>query len=101
MSGGASSLQHKIGEPTWDIAMLFPRQGEWTEEDYLSLDTNRLIELVGGCLEVLPMPTPYHQAIVRYLFRKLCMHVTDAELGEAFFALLRAMKISSSETPDC
>lgn len=88
MSVGALSLQHKIGEPTWDIAMLFPRQGEWTEEDYLVLDTNRLIELVDGCLEILPTPTPYHQAIVRYLFRKLDGHVSDAELGEVFFAPL-------------
>ena len=68
MSTAASSLQHRIGEPTWDIAMLFPLQGQWTEEEYLALDTNRLMELVDGCLDVLPMPTPYHQAIVRYLF---------------------------------
>lgn len=88
MSAGVSSIEHKIGEPTWDIAMLFPRQGEWTEEEFLALDTNHLLELVDGCLEVLPMPTPYHQAIVRYLFKKLDFHVSEAELGEVFFAPL-------------
>lgn len=88
MSAGVSSLEHKIGEPTWDIAMLFPLQGQWTEEEYLALDTNHLLELVDGCLVVLPMPTPYHQAIVRYLFKKLDLHVSEAELGEVFFAPL-------------
>lgn len=88
MSVGPPTIEHKIGEPTWDIALLFPRQGQWTEEEYLALDTNQLIELVDGCLEVLPVPTPYHQAIVRYLFKKLDSHVSEAEAGEVFFAPL-------------
>jgi Uma2 family endonuclease len=33
-------------QPTWEIALLYPNQGEWTESDYLALDTNRLVELV-------------------------------------------------------
>jgi|TARA_B100001971_G_C18207240_1_gene548405 hypothetical protein len=45
-----------IGEPTWDIAYLFPNQGYWSEDAYLDLKTNHLIELVDGKLEVLPMP---------------------------------------------
>jgi Uma2 family endonuclease len=47
--------------------MLFPDQGQWTEADYLALDTNQLIELSDGRLEVLPMPTTSHQWIVFYL----------------------------------
>jgi hypothetical protein len=27
------------GQPAWDIARLFPVQGEWTEEEYLALET--------------------------------------------------------------
>src|SRR5712692_7578885 len=42
-------------EPTWEIAHLFPDQGTWTEGEYLALDTNHLIELSNGRLEVLPM----------------------------------------------
>jgi hypothetical protein len=31
------------GQPAWELALLFPAQGEWTEGAYLALDTNRLI----------------------------------------------------------
>ena len=43
--------------PTWELTdMLIPYQGEWTVEEYLKLDTNRLIEYTDGFLEFLPMP---------------------------------------------
>jgi Uma2 family endonuclease len=58
-------------EPTWEVAMLFPSQGQWNETDYLALDTNRLIELSNGYLEVLQMPTTSHQWIMLYLFELL------------------------------
>ena len=58
-------------EPTWDVAHLFPRQGTWSEEEYLALPTNRLVEYSHGNLEVLPMPTPLHQMIVALLVRRL------------------------------
>lgn len=77
------------GKPAWDVALLFPVQGEWTEEEYLALDQggeNRLIELVDGCLEVLPMPDLFHQGIVRYIFRHLDRHATEQNLGEVFTA---------------
>lgn len=70
---------------------MFPRQGEWTEDEYLELEDNaqnRLIELNDGRLEVLPRPDPYHQGIVRYLFRCADRHATSADLGEVFFAPL-------------
>jgi Uma2 family endonuclease len=57
--------------PTWEIATLFPNQGQWSEGDYLFLDTNHLVELSDGCLEVLPMPTTVHQLIVFYLCKLL------------------------------
>jgi hypothetical protein len=31
------------GEPAWEIAMLFPPQGHWTEEEYLALDTSAVV----------------------------------------------------------
>ena len=55
-------------EPAWDIARLFPAQGQWSEEDYLELDTNRLVELSDGFIEVLPMTTTLHQLIAVFLF---------------------------------
>ncbi len=78
----------KLGEPAWDIALLFPPQGQWTEEEYLSLDTNWLVELSDGCLEVLPMPTPFHQGIVQYLFKFLEAFVIAHAAGEVFLAPL-------------
>jgi Uma2 family endonuclease len=57
--------------PTWEVAVLFPNQGQWSEADYLALETNHLIELCDGRLEVLPMPTTSHQWIVLYLYELL------------------------------
>ena len=76
------------GEPAWDIALLFPPQGEWTEEEYLALKTNHLIELSEGRLEVLPMPTPFHQSILLFLFQLLDAHVKARQLGEVLLAPL-------------
>ncbi len=75
-------------EPTWEIAFLYPTQGNWTEEDYLALDTNWLVELSDGFLEVLPMPTPYHQLLVDRLHGLVQQHVESRDLGRAFFAPL-------------
>jgi Uma2 family endonuclease len=74
------------GEPTWEIAMLYPRQGEWTEEEYLALDTNRLIELTDGCLEFLTMPSYFHQWVLQFLFKLLDAHVAAHALGTVFLA---------------
>jgi Uma2 family endonuclease len=77
------------GDPAWALALLFPRQGEWTEEAYFALDTNNLVELVDGCLEVLPMPTMLHQRIGKYIFLLLNAFVSANAVGEVFFAPLR------------
>lgn len=74
------------GEPAWEVALLFPSQGEWTESAYLALDTNRLIELSDGCLEFLPMPTPLHQLIVQFLFKLLDTFVNAHAAGFVFLA---------------
>lgn len=73
-------------QPAWDVALLFPRQGEWTESEYLGLDTNRLVELVDGNLEVLPMPTFAHQLIVMFLTQRLRDYVLPRKMGAAVFA---------------
>ena len=58
-------------EPTWAVAHLFPSQGEWTENEFFALHSNRMIELVDGHLEVLPMPTWLHQLMVKFLVRAI------------------------------
>ena len=80
-----------LGQPAWDIALIFPSQGEWTDEEYLELENNsenRLVELNDGVLEVLPVPDLFHQGIVRFLFKAMDEHVTSHELGEVFFSPL-------------
>jgi Uma2 family endonuclease len=85
------SPQHRgsqPGEPPWEIALLFPAQGSWSEEDYLSLDTNRLVEFSDGCVEVLPMPTVLHQLIVQFLYRLLDDFVRAEATGLVLIAPL-------------
>lgn len=38
---------------------------------YFVLDTNRLVELNDGKIEVLPMPTQWHQMIALFLYEQL------------------------------
>jgi hypothetical protein len=40
-TGEILSAPHRVqrGEPAWDLALIFPRQGEWTEAEYLALET--------------------------------------------------------------
>jgi Uma2 family endonuclease len=87
-SRGVAPRGSTIGEPAWEVALLFPPQGEWTEEEYLALDTNRMVELSDGRLEVLPMPTIFHQLLVKYLCAMLDQHVSERNLGTVLFAPL-------------
>jgi Uma2 family endonuclease len=76
-------------ELTWEIAQLFPAQGHWSEEEYLALDTNHLIEFSHGQLEVLPMPTQSHQLLVIALFKLLDNFVRTRQLGTVLLAPMR------------
>lgn len=81
-------LHEAQGEPVWEMAHLFPAQGEWTVEDYLTLDTNHLIEYANGYVEVLPMPSLRHQQLVFLLQRILWEFVSTHSLGEVLAAPL-------------
>ena len=93
------ATQENAAELTWDIAQLAPNggaglnlppdQGHWREEEYLALDTNRLIEYSHGRLEVLPMPTFSHQRLVAFLYRSLMGFIEERGLGVVMFAPLR------------
>jgi len=67
-----------------------PRQGQWSQDDYLRLtdSTNRLIEWTDGCIEVLPMPTDEHQSIAAFLYEGFVDFVR-AHGGKVLFAPLR------------
>lgn len=57
-----------IGEPVWELARAFPAQGTWSEEDYLAFEGEGVhIELTDGMIEVLPVPTDKHQALMSLL----------------------------------
>jgi hypothetical protein len=77
------------GEPTWEMALLHPLQGTWSESEYLALHTNRLIEYADGCLEFLPMPTLFHQAVVLFLYSMLNAFVRGHAPGEVSVAPCR------------
>lgn len=74
---------------TWDVAYLFPAQGDWSEEEYLALGGNRPVEFSEGVLEVLPVPTTSHQMLVAYLYGLLLAFATARDRGTALFAPLR------------
>ncbi len=76
------------GEPAWEIATLFPKQGMWSESAYLALPGNRLMELNDGCLEILPMPTYFHELIVEFLYDLLRAFVKERGLGKVMRAPL-------------
>ena len=59
--------REKTPTPAWEVAYLFPPQGMWSEQDYLDLKGNRLVEFSDGTIEVLPMPTELHQLIMMFL----------------------------------
>jgi Uma2 family endonuclease len=89
MASVRSNVSQQEPGPAWQIAKLFPDQGELSESDYLLLTrrSNRLAEFADGHIEVLPMPTRAHQRIVRYLMGLLMAVVGNR--GEVLFAPLR------------
>ena len=62
-----------------ELASLDGLQGLWTEEQYRRLEAScdRVIEFTDGWIEILPMPTRNHQAVLRFLFRVLDPLIDD------------------------
>lgn len=76
----------KAGTPVYELADLFPTQGEWTEEEYLRFHEKVLLEFEDGFVRVLPMPTLSYQRIVTFLFTLLRSFLMQHDLGEAVIA---------------
>ncbi|MCS6938314.1 MAG: Uma2 family endonuclease [Roseiflexus sp.] len=67
-----------------------PRQGQWSEEDYLWLSNHAsvLIEFTDGYIEVLPMPTDRHQSLLLLLYR-LFFAAVELHGGKVLIAPMR------------
>lgn len=83
--------EQRAGEVAWEVATLFPPQGEWSPAEYLSLtdDIARLVELTDGQLEVLEMPTTSHQQTVLFLISQLSPWCQQHQAGIALMAPIR------------
>ncbi|MFI5457776.1 MAG: Uma2 family endonuclease [Isosphaerales bacterium] len=89
------------GEPTWEIAQLFPTQGTWSEAEYLALDTNHLVEFSDGFVEFLPMPTMTHQLIAHLFHCVLESFVLAYGLGTVVGAAFKVrMRDGKYREPD-
>jgi Uma2 family endonuclease len=75
----------------WEVATLFPEQGEWSEEEYLRLTdgTNRRIEYTDGRLEFLAIPTEVHESLIEFLFFALHAFVEKQKLGKVHWTGIR------------
>jgi Uma2 family endonuclease len=85
------SPQSSEPEYAWEVATLFPEQGEWSEETYLELTdhSNRRVEFTDGRLEFLPMPTDIHESLVEFLFFALREFVEQRKLGKVRWTGIR------------
>lgn len=79
------------GEPAWDIAQVYPAQGDWSEDDYFAIPGNRLVEYCDGFIEVQPMPTTLHQLISAFLYDLFRQFVRTRALGTVVYAPLSVM----------
>lgn len=77
------------GDPSWEVAYLFPEQGGWSEQEYLDLPGNRLVEYSDGFIKVLPMPTTSHQSILLAFYEALLLFVRPRQLGKVSVAGIR------------
>src|SRR3954464_12863443 len=82
-----SSPSTRERRPTWEVAdICLPYQGDWTVEEYLKLDTNRLIEFTDGFLEFLPMPEEIHYFVQNFIFAAVEAFLRTRGKGEVRYA---------------
>ncbi len=93
---GDDPLHSQRGDWTWELIKEFPRQGEWTEEEYLHLPSDVRAELVDGCLEFQSVPTWVHAWIVLWLHDELRKIVRSRKLGYTAVAPVRVRTVGES-----
>ena len=62
------------------------RQRIWTEQEYLDLPGGKLVEFDNGHVEVLPMPSEYHQDVALNIVTALRAFVRSKNLGKVLCA---------------
>lgn len=91
--GPRSRRAENGNELTWEIARFFPAQGQWTEDEYLSLEDHYgahiRVELSEGRLEFLPVPTEPHQLIIQFLMNYLQAFAREHAPGVVLFSGIR------------
>ena len=87
-------LPSRVGDPTWELLEQFPRQGRWSESEYLSHDFSGLVEFDNGFLEFLPVPSIAHQETVLHLYRKIDDFVQLDRLGKTLVAPVRVRTVN-------
>lgn len=96
----ASSTRER--RPTWELAdLVLPYQGDWTVDEYLKLDTNRLIEFTDGFIDVLPMPEEIHSFVQRFIFAAVEAFLAARGKGVAHYAPFKVrLKPDAFREPD-
>lgn len=90
-------------EYAWEVATLYPVQGEWSEDEYLELThyANRRIEFTDGRLAFLPMPAEIHEALVQFLLFAIHRFVEQNKLGKVYSSGVRfRVRASKIRLPD-
>src|SRR5438093_448233 len=80
--------------PTYEMLEELPYQGEWTEREYIDLDSNKLIEFTDGFLEFLPMPTEIHLYVQDFLVQAVRTILARRKKGAVNYAPFK-LKIDS------
>ncbi|MFM9960480.1 MAG: Uma2 family endonuclease [Planctomycetaceae bacterium] len=62
------------------------RERIWTEQEYLDLPGGKLVEFDNGHVEVLPMPSEFHQDVAGNIFTALRAFVRAKNLGKVLCA---------------
>jgi Uma2 family endonuclease len=85
------SSQFSDADYVWEVATLFPQQGEWSEEGYLEITdrSNRRIEFTDGCMEFLATPTEIHEALLQFLFFALHRYVEERAIDKVYWNGIR------------
>jgi len=80
--------------PTYEMLEELPYQGEWSEREYIALESNKLIEFTDGFLEFLPMPTEIHFYVQEFMLQVVRSVLARRGKGAANYAPFK-LKVDS------
>ena len=80
--------------PTYEMLEELPYQGEWSEREYIALESNKLIEFTDGFLEFLPMRTEIHFYVQEFMLQVVRSVLARRGKGAANYAPFK-LKVDS------